>query len=286
MNTDKPQNQNLSDDVDLVSLLQKAVLHFRRFKLAYIIAVIAGVAIGVSLYSILPRLYKSRMVLHPMYLTNEEQIQIIDNWDELLKRTEYASLATAWNCDKSVPETLTSIEATSVMKVFTPNNPNGFYVDVKVKDNDLLPALQQAILYGLNNSEFVKEKVAVRRENIRYMIDKVTSEIAKVDSMKTNVENIISNKEKNPSSLMIDISGLNRQMIDLNEKLLGYKEELRFVNGVFVIQGFSRFDIPVSISLKVLIVIGLILTIVIAYIYTLVVLVREKLKALPGKTAV
>lgn len=278
MISDKPSTQYISDDVDLISLLQKAVLHFRRFKTAYIIAIVMGILLGVGFYFISPKTYKSRLVLHPMYLTNEEHMQILDNWDELLKRHEYAALASTWNCDEKIPRAVTSIESTDILKVFTQTNANGFYVDVKVTDNSILPQLQQAIVYGLNNSEFVKDKVALRKENLKYMIDKVTEEITKVDSMKNDVEKIITNKEKNTSTLMVDITGLNGQLISLNEKLLGYKEELKFVNGVFVIQGFSRFDIPVSISMKVLIVIGIILCLVITYIYTLFILVREKMK--------
>ena len=280
MNTDKSQVQYASDDVDLVVLLQKLILHFKRFRLAYTTAIVVGILLGVGAYFYFPKMYKSRMLLHPMYLTNEEQIQIIDNWDELLKRKEYVSLAQAWNCDEKIPLKVASIDATDILKVFTPNNPNGFYVDVRIKDNSILATLQQAIVYGLNNSEFVKAKVDLRRENIKYMIDKVTEEIDKVDSTKTYVENIISNKEKNSSSLMVDVSGLNRQLIDLNEKLLGYKEELKFVNGVYVIQGFSRFDKPVSISLKVLIILGLIFCMTLTYIYTLIILVNEKMRAM------
>lgn len=285
MNPDKPNTPYASDDVDLVLLIQKALLHLKRFRIAYIIAIIAGVLIGVALYFYFPKLYKSRMLLHPMYLTNGEQMQIIDNWDELLKRQEHSSLAQLWNCDEKLVSRVASIDATDIMKVFTPNNPNGFYVDVKVKDNSILPALQQAIVYGLNNSEFVKEKVLVRRENLKSMITEVTIEIAKLDSIKTNVENIISNKEKNSSSLMIDVSGLHRQMIDLNERLLGLREELKFVNGVYVLQGFSRFDKPVSISLKVLIILGLIFCLAITFIYTLFVHVSERMRNAGRSTA-
>jgi hypothetical protein len=285
MNPDKRPSQNISDDVDLVALLQKASLHFKRFGLAYMVAVFVGVLIGISLYFYFPKLYKSRMVLRPAYLTNGEHIQIIDNWDELIKRKESAGLSQLLNCDEKVISKLASIEAADIVKVFTPNNPNGFYVDVKVTDNSILPALQQAIVYGLNNSEFVKEKVLVRRENLKSMIIDVTNEIAKLDSTKTNVDDIITNKEKNSSSLMIDVSGLHRQMIELDEKLLGYKEELKFLNGVYVLQGFSRFDKPVSISLKVLIVLGLIFCLVITYVYTLIVLVKERMRKITRPAA-
>jgi hypothetical protein len=283
MGEDKPQSTSTPEDIDLVILLERAILYFRRFKWAYIVAIIAGISLGLLAYVSSPRVFKSRMVVHPVFLTNGEQMQIIDNWDELLKRREYKTLALAFNCDEVMLHKLVSLDATDILKVFTPSNPNGFYIDVKVKDNSILPELQKAIVHGLNNSEFVKEKVAVRRDNLRLMIDEVKQEIDKLDSTKSTVENIISSKEKNSSSIMIDVSGLNRQLIDMNEKLLGYREELKFVNGIYVLQGFNRFDIPVSISLKVMIVLGLILCLAITYIYTLFVYVNERMRKHAGK---
>jgi hypothetical protein len=217
-------------------------------------------------------------VLKPLYLTNGEQMQIIDNWDELLHRSEYKTVASIWNSNEDMVRKVASLDASDILKTFTPNNPNGFYVDVKIRDNSILPELQQAIVNGLNNSDYIKERLAARKEDLKIMIDKVTDEITKIDSTKIMVDRIMTNKEKFSSSLMLDVSGLNRQQIELNEKLLGYKSELRFANGVNVLQGFSRFDNPVSASLRLLIVVGLIIGTVVAYIITLFVIVRERMR--------
>jgi hypothetical protein len=147
-----------------------------------------------------------------------------------------------------------------------------------VKDNSTLDELQKAIVYGLNNTEYVKQKVITRKENLEELIDKVTIEISKLDSIKSSIENIISNKEKNSSSLMLDVTGVNRELIDMNEKLLNYREELKFASGVQVIQGFVPLNTPVSISLKVMIILGLILCLSIAYIFTVLSYLRDRLK--------
>ena len=278
MSENKPYTTTNPDDIDLIILLERAVSYFRRFKWAFIPAIIAGILLGFLAYFNSPKMYKSRMVLHPVFVTNNEEIQIIDNWDELLKKREYKTLSAAFNCDEDLLRKVVSLDAADILKVFTPNNPNGIYVDVRIKDNSILPDLQKAILFGLNNTEYVKQRLEVKKDNLRQMIDEVTYEVAKLDSIKSTVENILTSKEKNSSSLMIDVSGMNKQLIEMNEKLLGYKEELKFVNGVQVLQGFSRFDTPVSISLKVLIIIGLIVTLSITWLYTLFVIVRQKLK--------
>ena len=77
---------------------------------------------------------------------------------------------------------------------------------------------------------------------------------------------------------MLDVSGVSRELIDMNEKRLSYQEELKFSSGVQVVQGFVPLNTPVSISLKVMILLGLIVCLSIAYLFTLVVHVKDRLK--------
>ena len=277
MNEDKPQ-QNPEDDVDLISLLERMVLFFRRFGGIFIVAAITGILLGCLVYFTSSKIYRSRMILHSSYLTNEEQIEIVDSWNELLKRNERVTLGHILNCDESLLNDVTSMEGADILKNYSATNPNGFYIDVKVKNNSILPQLQKAILDGLNNTEFVKQKLASRKENLKELIDKLSIEIKKLDSVKSEIENIISNKERNSSTLMLDVTGVNRQLIDMNEKLLSYREELKFASGVQVVQGLVSMNTPVSISLKVMILLGLILCVSIAYLFTLVIYVRDRLK--------
>jgi len=277
MNEHKPQ-QNPEDDVDLISLLERMVLFFRRFGGIFIVAAITGILLGCLVYFTSSKIYRSRMILHSSYLTNEEQIEIVDSWNELLKRNERVTLGHILNCDESLLNDVTSMEGADILKNYSATNPNGFYIDVKVKNNSILPQLQKAILDGLNNTEFVKQKLASRKENLKELIDKLSIEIKKLDSVKSEIENIISNKERNSSTLMLDVTGVNRQLIDMNEKLLSYREELKFASGVQVVQGLVSINTPVSISLKVMILLGLILCVSIAYLFTLVIYVRDRLK--------
>lgn len=271
----KPQQP---DDVDLVNLLERLVIYIRRFRIAFLVAIVIGILLGVLVYSTSPRLYKSRLILHSSFLTNPEEIQIVDYWNQLLKRNEYKVLSGILGCDEDKLRNLASLDAADIQKMFTAENPNGFYIDARVKDNAILPGLQQAIVYGLNNTDYVKQKLAVRKENLNQLIRTVTVQIARLDSTRSDIEKIISNKEKNSSSLMLDVTGVNRELLDMNEKLLGYREQLQFASGVQVLQGFVPLNTPVSFSLKVLILVGLVLSLSIAYIFTLIVSVRSRLK--------
>jgi hypothetical protein len=282
-------NRNDEDDVDLIGLVERASRYFRKYGGLYIAAIIAGVGLGILFSFVVRKEYRSQMILHSSYLTNPEQIQIVDNWSELLKRHEYDALAEIFHCRQEVVKKLSYLDAQEIQKVFTPNNPNGFYIDVRVEDNDILPELQSGIVYGLSNTEYIRQRTASKKENLTELMAKVDSEIKKLDSIKATIRDIINNKEKNSSSLLLDVSGVNRQWVDLNEKMIYYKDELRFSNGVQVLEGFNKFTAPVSPGWKILTLLCLIVALVITYLYTLYRYVSGKLKQrsqLPGKISV
>ena len=175
---------------------------------------------GFTLYKIAPKQYASTLLLHSFTLSNTEQINIIENWNDLLKDEEYAVLAEHFNCDASMLKKVSRMKAAEIQKLYIPNNPNGFMVEVLVKDNAILDSLGNGIVYGLGNADYIKAKLASRRSSLTQLIDKVRTEIIKLDSTKKNIEHNINNNNLQSSSFIIDISTINSQMISLNEKLL------------------------------------------------------------------
>jgi hypothetical protein len=268
-----------TEDIDLLLLLERSLAFFKKYRMLFIIAFAIGTAWGIYKYLMLPNVYSSRLIAHSSVLTNQEEIQIIANWNNLIKKNEYAEVAADFNCSESILHKVKNIEGTEIQKVFSPTNPNGFYIDVSITDNSILGALQKAIVYGFENGDYVKERLTFKRDRLKEMIDKTTIEILKLDSNKSAVENIIMGKERPSSSLVVDGSSINRQLIDMNEKLLYWQEELNFTNGIQVLQGFSRFDKPTGPKLLVLLVLGWIFCLALAYIYALFNSLNRKLKA-------
>jgi hypothetical protein len=269
MNAGEKNLKSASEDIDLLLLIERCVLFFRKYKWTFIIATIAGVVLGTGFYFSLSKVYKSRLIAHSFMLTNQEEIEIVDNWNELLKKKEYTALASAFHCPENILHPLKKIKAEEIQKVFTPSNPNGFSIEVTVTDNAILPELQKGIIYGLENSEYVRERTAIKRANLQELINKTSHEIMKLDSTKETMERIINGQGPSSPSLIIDGSSVNRQLIEMNEKLLYFKESLQFSNAVQVLQSFSRFKQPAGPKLVVWLFIGLLVCLSLAWLYTL-----------------
>ena len=267
------------DNIDLLLLIERAIGFFKKYRRLFIIALVMGCSVGFTIYRSIPDTFTSRMVIRPFQLANQEEILIINNWNELLTKKEHATLATILNCDKKILRRVKKIRADEVQKVFSGTNPYGFFVDVIVADNEVLPELQKGIVYGLENSPFVKEKIAIRKSNLQILIAQTNSEIKKLDSIKNAITGIVTGKAKPSSSIILDGFSVNRQMIDIREKLLNYEEALQFADAIQVLQGFSQIQKPVRPNFIFWTGAGCIFFLAIAYVIALVHSVNEKLKA-------
>ena len=266
MAEDHIASENKKDDLDLITLAEKFISFFRKYGKLIAISSIAGMLIGLLLFTVLPKRYSSTLLLHSFTFTNTEQINIIENWNELLKKGEYDALSKDFNCDPQLLENVNRISATEIQKLYIPNNPNGFMVEVVVKDTAVLDSLQKWIVNGLENGGYIKAKLDSRRSNLKQLIEKINIEIAKLDSTKRDIENSINNKSKSSSSYIIDVTGITGQIINLNEKLLGCQEELKFTHAVQALHNFAKFNKPESPKLFKLLILGFIAVFSIGYV--------------------
>lgn len=248
-----------TEEIDLLKLLAGSILFLLKNRILFLSAVLTGVCLGFLYFLIAPKIYSSHLIIQSDFLTNAEQIEIVKDWDLLLEKREYTSLAAYFNCNEKTLSSLADIKARDIQKSPAGENRNGLSIDVKITDGAALPELQKAIISGLENNEYVIQRVEIKRENLKTLIQRVKSEINKLDSTKSQIENIINNKQKNTSPFILDVSSVNRQIIDMNEKLVSYEESLKFTKAVQVLQSFHQFNKPDSPKLLKSLVLGFIL---------------------------
>ena len=277
MNEPNINSAHNADELDLIVLIEKMVSFVKRFFLLLIVFPVIGMLIGLLLFLSTPRKYTSETVLHSFILTNLENIQIIKNWKDLLRKKEYTTLAHIWNTSPDIVKKVGLMAPEEIQKLYVQDNPHGFILRVTVKDTSILDNLQQGIVYGLENTEYVKERLKTKKANLVELIEKVKAEITKLDSTKLAVENILNNKNKNSSSLSVDITDINSGIISLNEKLLGYQEDLKFNRAIQVLQTFNKFSRPESRKGALTLTVAGLAGLIIGFFIALFISVRQKL---------
>jgi len=228
--------QEKNDDLDLLALLSKAIRFLKTYGVLLLIASLTGLLCGFILNLSFPKYYTSRLLMESTVLNNLEQEELIDNWDMLMSaKGGSALLAKALNCS---PETAGSIKGLSSEAL--PSLLDGTYVftlEVKVRDISQLKNIQDALLWGFRNNDYVREKVALRTASLREQVSEAAGEIAKLDSTKHYIESLTPDEKKGSDHLILDLSGISKEKVEIGEKLGTYKEKLAFGNGVQLVQG-------------------------------------------------
>jgi hypothetical protein len=278
-------NDKRPDELDLTELLRNFISFLRSSGKIILGFALLGVLVGTLLYITSPNQYSSKLVLHSFILTNQEHIQIIGSMSELLKNKEYTELGRRMNCEPEMLTKLTKISAEDITKANPDGNLNGFLIMVLVTDTAILDKLQKGIINGLENSDYIKEKIAVRKSSLSILINRVSDEIRKLDSVKATVETALKNNisERTSSSFIINAGEINNEIISLNEKLLTYQEDLKFAGAVQVLQKFNKLSKPVLPKKRTLISLGLLAGTAIGYFVYLWLYIKRKILNPPSE---
>jgi hypothetical protein len=227
-----------ADELDIAVLFQQATSFFRQYgKLLLIVALVGSLA-GFARYWKTPYLYTSSLVLQPTILTEPEQIAVINNWSALMQKKERRLLAKQFNLDLSLLNKVEKITVEELQKIYAPKNYTAFTVTVIVRDTTILPDLQKGMLYALENSGYVKEKLVSRKNILVSMIQTVQQEITRLSKLQQVVDNSIQQPGNTGSRLMLNVSDISTQIANLQERRLNYEEELSFLSPVNVLQNF------------------------------------------------
>lgn len=230
--------QHPTDELDITALFQNARLFFTHYGKLLLVVAFAGTLAGALRFWYKPNIYTSSLILQPTILTEPEQLGLINNWSALLKKKERAALAIQFNVAESLLEKVQSITTEELQKSYTPNNFTAFSLTVLVRDTTVLQPLQKGIEYALDNSEYVKDKLIVKKSRLQTLIRTVQQEITRLQNLQAAIETSLQQNNNNGGRFMVNISEISEQITRLQEKKLDYEEALSFTSAVHVLQNF------------------------------------------------
>lgn len=230
-----------ADDADLSITVKKIVRFFRLNGKLLLIASLTGLFCGIILHIKFPKHFAGELLIESTVLNNLEQGELIDNWthlagtnDNLLSQQLGCSLQTAQNIVSFSSEALPSL----------PDGTFCFILTVNVRDTSQLQAVQDAIISGMRNNPFVKQKVAIRLANLENEISGASEEIARLDSSKDLIGRVAQTQRREGNPSVIEVFDVAYERVEIAEKLGSYKERQAFGKGVSLVLGFSALKGP------------------------------------------
>jgi LPS O-antigen subunit length determinant protein (WzzB/FepE family) len=244
--------QQTPDELDVTVILEKA-LHFcsQYGKLIAGVA-FAGILAGLLRFWTVPNLYTSSMVLQPTVLSDPEQMALINNWSALLKKRELHVLAAEFRVSPALLKKVQSITTEELQKSYAPNNYTAFTLTVLVTDTTVLSSIQAGILYALDHSSYIKDKLASRKRTLQLLIQSTGQEINRLYQLQASIDSNIHAGNNSHGGFIVDVSEISNQITSLQEKKLGFEDSYSFTSAVQVLQGFytpSKPEFPKMIKL-------------------------------------
>jgi hypothetical protein len=236
--------QHPSDELDVMALFKNALSFFSHYGKLLLIVAFTGLLAGGLRFWYTPNLYSSTMVIQPAMLSDPEQMALIDHWSTLLKKRERPELAQQFHVDVKLLRKVLWIKTAELQKSYAPNNFTAFTLTVLVTDTAILQPLQKGIEFALENSEYVKDKLAAKKNNLRSIIQTIDQEITRLNKMQTIIETNLQQQNDNGGRFMVNISDISGQIAGLQEKKLNFQEALYFTSVVHVLQNFYTPDRP------------------------------------------
>jgi len=243
--------QRTPDELDLTVLLGNAINFFRHYGKLIAVVALVGLVAGVLRFVYSPNTYSSSLVVQPVLLSDPEQMEVINSWSALLKKKELPALAHQLNMDIHQLKKVSAISVEELQKSYAPGNFTAITITALVTDTAVLNPLQKGILYGLDNSEYVKEKLVAKRNSLTTLIQTTSQEINRLYKWQSTVETSMQSDNSNSGRVIVDVSNISSQIAALQEKKLLFEENLSFNTAVHLLQNFyipSRPEYPILLK--------------------------------------
>ncbi len=240
--------QSPADEIDLGELLLKLSKIVNRNKWTMILLTIAGMILGILHFSLKSPVFESSMMLRSNILTQAYSETLANNLKRLIEERNDTLLSRRLKVSIEEASHLKDIKVESVVETEAAEGSAGnviFIISVEVTDNAILNNLQTGIMSFLENNEFVKKRIDLKRDRLETLISKVKLEIQEIDSLKKRVNQAITYNEQG-GVVVLDPTNVYSKALALYKEELSYQQGLELIDSTQLIEGFTAFNRPIK----------------------------------------
>ncbi|MBS1952283.1 MAG: hypothetical protein JST37_14860 [Bacteroidetes bacterium] len=286
-------DSNLNDEIDLRDLFFKILRYFLGKKKLIAGCVLIGGLAGIIVFSAMPKIYESKMLLRSDILTESYSKQLTEDFFKLIDQKNTPVLSKRLSLSEQEASLIDGI----IFDYVKSENPvktgrmeevekyfesNMLIITVWVKDNSILNKLQPGIIQFLQSNPFVKVRVERRKQMFHALIKKLDKEIKSLDSLKQTLFKGVGTKSTlNPEMVLVDPSNIYTKLMELTREKISYKNELELIESIQLIEGFTAFEKPLKPNLSKYLVAGLVAGLALAALILLIQPIAKELKANP-----
>lgn len=204
------------DEIDLYDLI---LVLKRRYRIVLGLFLVAVLASGAASF-LQPPVYESSLIVRTPLIFPAETEKLIKGLNGLLEEDNYTEFSKTLGIPEEAARGMVSLKAKS------PHRQDEDYVEIslEVKDTGIIHTLNQGILHYLNETPYLKERLAIKRENLEHLKKEILDKIDKIEKLSAAVvDHIEKGRIKdigfNPIGLDKGIIALRQQLKDLDDKL-------------------------------------------------------------------
>ncbi len=282
MNPSRNQH-HLEDEIDLGILLLKVTKSLSRYRYIILIFVILGAGGGISAYYSQTAKFGSDMIIESSILTEAYSNTMTETLERLIAEQNITLLSEKLNITTEQADHLIDISVKSISesKIDDETKNRIFKIHIETSNNEILADLQKGLISFLENNEYVKKRIDLKKGRLKKLISKVGKEIKEIDNLKAKInKNLISQQSGSNNLVIIDPTNVYENALDLYKEEIFYQESLELSSSIHLIEGFVAFKKPVSPKLLKSIVIGFALGLFLALGIVILLELRDYLKKL------
>lgn len=254
--TEKAGQKFAPDEIDLVGLFVRSVRFFYTNRFVFLACTVLGVCCTGGFMYLKPKIYQSRFTAECMSIPDSRTVELIYDLEGLRINQDWNLLGKKLGMKPERAKLIKKIEPLSNITIDkeakgvddyllpTTETSYKFSIIARVKDNSVLPELQNGIIKYLSANEYSSLRVNRFIENRKSLLSYVNYELKKLDSLNSLYADKIVHSSSSTS--LTSPGDFKAMVINLQEKKLAIEDELKFASPVRVIQGFTAFKNPVE----------------------------------------